>query len=40
MSDSGPLTALKTTLEVRAGGEFIQVYVVQVPVKLANEALK
>jgi hypothetical protein len=40
MNNSGPLTALKTTLELRADDDIIHVYVVKVAVRLANETLK
>jgi hypothetical protein len=40
MNSSNPLIALKTTLEMRADDDIVHVYVVKVPVRLANETLK
>ena len=40
MNNSGPLTALKTKLELRADDDVVHVYVVRVAVRLANETLK
>lgn len=40
MNKSGPLTPLKTTLELRTDDNVVHVYVVNVAVRLANETLK
>jgi hypothetical protein len=40
MNNSGPLIALKTSLELRADDDIGHVYVVKVAIRLANETLK